>query len=194
MRLRTQPGSRLPPLSPGSLQQPPVSGSPRPPSGSVTVGRLLTLPVVVTAMVYSNIKDTKHSWPGGDVLRRPGSSFQSLLLAKSHRMLLIHQLQAVTTRVKCDSTREAHQRLSAQGVYRGLMTWVPSAWHWPEFQTSLEVSLNHTVCTNCQGPASHPYQEMEPPLSAIRVFSTPPSNDLSSPWMLTRCSTNLTQF
>lgn len=58
---------------------------------------------------------------GVDVLRRPGSSFQSLLPAKSHRMLLIHQLQAVTTRVKCDSTREAHQRLSAQGVYRGLM-------------------------------------------------------------------------
>lgn len=46
-------------------------------------------------------KGYKAQLAEGDVLRRPGSSFQSLLPAKSHRMLLIHRPQAVTTRVKC---------------------------------------------------------------------------------------------
>lgn len=58
------------------------------------------------------------------------------------------------------STWDAQERLSAQDIYWGLVTWAPCAWHGPKFQTPRRkagVRINHAVCADRPGTVSPSY-------------------------------------
>lgn len=87
---------------------------------------------------------------------------KSLFSVKIHRMFLIPPAISFDN-MYIMSTRKAHQRVSAQSFYQGLVTKAPSICHAPKFQNPRKkVGVQYRPhCLDSLGPVSHSYQFWE---------------------------------